>query len=261
MSGGPLAGRGIVITRPRERAGALAALVAASGGTPILFPAIEIREPTDPAPLAKVLDELEGFDLAIFVSPTAAERGLDAARARRGAAPWPPALRVAAIGEGTRRMLEFRGLGGILAPEGRSDSEALLAHPGLGTMTGRRVALFSGEGGRELLAETLAARGATVVRAACYRRARPDADAAPLLAAWSRGEVHAVAVTSVESLANLAAMLGVAGLPRLRGTALFATHERIAEVARRMGIAPVCVAGPGDAQTHAALVAYFSAAQ
>src|SRR5260221_429824 len=48
MRAGPLSGRGIVVTRPREHAPALAERIRAAGGDPILFPTIEILPPENP---------------------------------------------------------------------------------------------------------------------------------------------------------------------------------------------------------------------
>lgn len=256
----PLAGRGIVITRPREQAQGLAALVEAAGGVAILFPAIEIRD-VDPAPLAAVLDGLEAFDVAVFVSPTAAQKGLDLVRRHRGGKPWPATMRVAAIGRGSRRELERQGLRGIIAPQGPADSESLLAMPQMQELAGRRAVIFRGDGGRELLGETLAARGVEVVYAECYRRVRPDLDASPLLAARARGALHAVTVSSAEGLANLVAMLGEPGRRLLLETPLFVPHARVAAAARGLDAGVVRVAGPSDEEMHAALVAYFAAAQ
>jgi uroporphyrinogen-III synthase len=51
---------------------------------------------------------------------------------------------------------------------------------------GKRVIIFRGEGGRELLGETLKQRGAAVEYVSCYRRARPQLDPAPLLKLWEK---------------------------------------------------------------------------
>ena len=88
--------------------------------------------------------------------------------------------------------------------------------------------IFRGDGGRELLGDTLRARGATVDYVECYRRARPAADAGPLVRALERGEIDAVVVSSSEGLRNLFDMVGEAGRQRLQRTPLFAPHARIA---------------------------------
>jgi uroporphyrinogen-III synthase len=254
---GALAGRRVVVTRPRERAGALAALIRRAGGEPLVFPTIEIRDPADAAPFYAIADRLADFDLAVFVSPTAVRKALALLRARRRDAPWPAALRIAAIGAGSRRELEREGFRGVLAPNGDADSEALLALPELARMRGRRVVIFRGQGGRALLGETLAARGATVEHAECYERARPEADAGPLLEAWARGAVDAAMVSSGEGLDNLCRLLGQAGREWLRDTPLFVPHARVAEKAAALGVRRLVVAGVSDAEMLAALVAYF----
>lgn len=249
----PLAGRRILVTRPLAQAAGLARLIGEAGGEAVLFPTIEIADPANPAPARALLGRLEEFDLAIFISINAVERGL-ALLAR----PWPANVRAAAVGAGTRRLLEERGLRGVIAPESRSDSEALLACPEFAAIRGRRVLIVRGEGGREALREALRERGATVEYAECYRRVRPQADPAPLLAAWARDALHAVTVSSAEALANLQAMLGASGAGALRATPVLVPHPRVAQEAAQLGCERVVVAGPGDGEMLERLVAYFA---
>jgi uroporphyrinogen-III synthase len=223
-------------------AGRLAERFERAGGRAMLFPAIEIAELPRPA----AFDRLGEFALAIFVSPSAVKRALASVR-------WPRDLAVAALGEGTRRALERAGVAPVLAPRERADSEALLALPELTSFSGRRVLIVRGAGGRELLAQALAARGCQVELAECYRRLRPTADAAPLLADWQAGKVDAVTVFSSEALDNLLALVGEAPLRR---TPLFVSHPRIAEHAAARGLAAI-VAGTGDEHMVERLVAYF----
>jgi uroporphyrinogen-III synthase len=251
----PLAGKGIVVTRPAHQAQALARLIEESGGSAILFPAIEIHDVEDLGPFMQIVDRLEEFDLAIFISPNAIERAVGLIRSRR---PFPPGLRLATIGGGGVRALAAHGITGVIAPQGRYDSEALLEVPEVAGA--QRVVIFRGEGGRELLGETLKARGARVEYAECYRRRRPELDPAPLRDAWARQALHAVTVTSSEGLRNLFEMVGAAGRERLQQTPLFAPHPRIAEAARTLAIRTVVVTGPGDAGLLAGLIAYFGAA-
>jgi uroporphyrinogen-III synthase len=257
----PLAGRGVLVTRPREQASGLAALIEAAGGRALLYPTIEIEDPADPGPALSLIDRLEEFDIAIFISPSAVRKALALARARRGERPWPPGLRVAAPGRGTREELERHGFSRVIAPPWHADSEALLALPELAQVAGKRILVFRGEGGRELLGAALAARGARIEHAVCYRRVRPEAPREALLAAWERGELDAVTVSSSEGLANLDELLGERGRRALRDTPLFAPHPRVAEAARRLGVREVTVAGPGDAEMLACLVAYFRRAK
>lgn len=246
-----------MVTRPREQAARLAALLEAAGGRALVYPAIEIADPADPARAEQTIGQLARFDLAVFVSPTAVERAFRLVRA------WPPALRAAAVGRGSARELERRGVPQALAPAEGGDSESLLALPELAQVSGKRVVVFRGEGGRELLGETLRRRGASVEYAEVYRRASPRLDLAPLLDAWRNGGVQAVTISSSAGLRNFLELLqgagGDAATASLRGTPLFAGHERVAAEARRLGVQEVLVAGTGDEEMRDRLVAYFEA--
>ncbi len=240
---GALAGRGIVVTRPAHQAGSLAGMIRAAGGHAIIFPALEILDPADPQPLLDAIDQLDTYDLAIFISPNAVTRAMSRIIGRRS---WPAGLRAAAIGKGGVRELERYGIREVIAPQRAFDSERLLEMPQLQAVSGQRVLILRGDGGRELLGDTLAARGAQVNYVACYRRARPQADAAPLLQAWACDAVHAVIVTSSEGLRNLFVMLGKPGEPLLQRTPLLVPHPRIAVVARELGCREVVETAPGD---------------
>jgi uroporphyrinogen-III synthase len=252
----PLAGRRIVVTRPAAQAHGLLSLIRAAGGEALACPTLEIVELADTAPFFAVADRLGQFDLAIFVSRNAVRRAL----ALLGSRGLPPRLALATVGKGSREELEAAGYRGALAPTGRPDSEALLALPALRNVAGRHIVIFRGDGGRALLGDELAKRGALVEYAACYRRALPAAGAAPLLAAWVQGPVHAIAISSGEGLSNLVQLLGAGATGRFGDTPLFVPHERVSEQAARLGARRVQVAGPGDAEMTAALVAYFAGA-
>jgi uroporphyrinogen-III synthase len=251
-----LAGRGIVVTRPVEQAGTLAELIREAGGHAIVFPVIEISDVADLLPLAALLARLAEFDIAIFISPNAVSKAMNLIAARGG---LPPQLKVAAIGRGSVKALERFGVSGVVAPQ-RFDSDALLELPALSDVAGKRVVIFRGEGGRELLGDTLTARGAHLEYAECYRRGQPRADASSLLRAWARHEVHAVVVTSSEGMRHLFDMVGNSGRAWLQQTPVFVPHPRIAETARGLGAREVVPTTAGDEGIVAALADYFSAA-
>jgi uroporphyrinogen-III synthase len=245
----PLAGRMVLVTRPPHQAAALEQAIRSVGGESFVFPALDI-EAVPVTELGESLAHLAEADIAIFISPNAAQFGMAAIGA------LPAAIRVFAVGPGTARALAAHGTRDVVTPDGQ-DSEALLALPPLQDVAGKRVVIVRGVGGRPLLADTLCARGAQVHYLECYRRVRPQADAAPLLARWQAGGIDAVTVTSAETLHNLAAMLGEGGASLLAGTPLFAPHEKIAEAARRFGIVRVIATPGGDAGLVEGLVNWF----
>ena len=263
MSGVPgttgLGGRGILVTRPAAQAGGLSRLISQAGGEPVAFPALEIVSISgDPLDHQRI----NGRNVVrpvphsiIFVSPTAVAQG-HAAIPRE----WLGRVAVAAVGIATAAALRERGVPHVIAPEGQAHSEALAALPAFqaDVLAGRQVLIVRGEGGREWLADTLRRRGAHVDYFECYRRRRPQADAAPLLARWQSGGIAAVTVTSAEALVNLDDMLGPAGAALLRATPMFVVHERIAERARVLGVQQIMVTGAGDAAMLSGLQHFFA---
>jgi uroporphyrinogen-III synthase len=237
-----LEGLGIVLTRPPAAANVLAAALEREGARPFVFPALAIEDLDATPALDAALARLPQAALAIFVSANAVEKGLAAAR-RRG--PWPAATRVAGIGEATARALRNSGFDAVISPAERHDSEALLALPELQAVNGQRIIVFRGEGGREHLREGLEARGATVEYVECYRRVRPRSDPAPVLAAWRRGDVHAVSALSAETLENFLAMIGDEGRALVPRAALVVPHPAIASHPEAGRFARVLVAAPG----------------
>ena len=239
-----LEGLGVVLTRPRAAAEALAPPLEREGARVFVFPALEIEDLELTAPLEGLLADLARFQLAVFVSANAVEKGL-AIVSRIG--PWPPQLGVAAIGEATAEALRNAGFTAVVSPRERHDSDALLALPRLqqSRIEGENVVVFRGRGGRERLKEVLEARGARVEYAECYARVRPHADPAALLAAWARGEVHAVSALSAETLENFVAMIGSEGAARLATATLVVPHEAVAAARDAQRFGRVVVAAHG----------------
>ncbi len=248
MAERPLAGLSIVVTRPREQAAGLAQRIEQLGGKALLFPLLEIAPVADARALRELAQHLAAYDLLVFISPNAVRYGL----AEIAAHDIPAQLQVAAVGQGSAQALRAAGIERVIVPTGRYDSEALLALPQLQDMCGRRVAILRGDGGRELLGDTLKARGATVEYITCYRRSKPRFAAASLLAA----EPDAVTVTSSEALGYLWELLAEPDRARLAATPLFVPHARIADLARQQGWQHVVVTASGDDGMTAALVAW-----
>jgi uroporphyrinogen-III synthase len=234
---GPLAGVGVLVTRPARQAAGLVAQLAALGARPLVFPAIVILPPADAAPLARAHAELDRYDAAIFVSANAAEYGAPGR--------WPARVAAFAPGPGTAAALVACGVPDVRIPESY-DSDGLLALPALAHVRGQRIAIFRGEGGRDVLADALRARGAQVDCIDCYRRARPGSGAEGLADALRAGRVHAITVTSSEGLDNLCAVLPAEAGAIMRGLPVFAQHPRIAEHARSLGFAAIATSSGDD---------------
>jgi uroporphyrinogen-III synthase len=236
---GTLSGVGVLVTRPRGQAESLCRLIEAAGGRPLAVPTIEIQPVADPGPARALL--AQAWDLMVFTSRNAVELAL----ALGGDGSWPGATRLAAIGRATATALTAAGRAPDLVPPERYDSETLTAMPELSEMSGQRVLIVRGEGGRTLLRDVLTQRGAEVRFAEVYRRVRPAVDPGELIARWPT-EVGLAIATSDEILLNLVELLAAAGRDLLTATPLVVISERTAATARRLGFHTVRVAERAD---------------
>lgn len=166
-----LAGACVLNPRPERQAPALTAALTEAGAAVFELPLLEIVELELPALERQHLLDLDRYDATVFVSANAARLGLAAVADYWPQ--WPYALPAYAVGPATKALLDDAGLHAV-APE-REDSEGLLALPGLTSVAGQRLLLFRGDEGRELLPETLRARGAEVDVLALYTRRLPSA--------------------------------------------------------------------------------------
>ncbi len=251
----PLTGLTVLVTRPAHQAGPFCEMIAANGGRALRFPVLAIGDPEDSGPLLDTIDRLDEFDIAIFISPNAVNKAINLIHARRE---FPKGLRIAAIGRKSALELERFGHPADLCPPRRFDSESLLALPEMLDVTNKTIVIFRGDGGREVLGDTLVERGARVVYANAYRRVKPSSDTSQLMYHWSRGELDIVTVTSVEGLRNLYDMVGKLGRMWLRKTALLVGSERMLATARELGLKaePVLAEDPSDEAMLAALISW-----
>ena len=125
MTAKPLKGIGIAITRPADQANKLASLITEAGGTPILFPLIEIVPLYDYSQFEAVISDIETYDWAIFISSNAVDQAMPRVIKRFGLV--PKQLQFAAIGPQTAEHLGQFGVTRVLIPQARFDTESLLA--------------------------------------------------------------------------------------------------------------------------------------
>jgi uroporphyrinogen-III synthase len=245
-----LKGIGVLVTRPEHQAQRLCRLIEAEGGAAVRYPALVIAPRPDRAAVRAAIGPTDRYDLVIFVSANAVRYGADFLEQRRD-------LRLAAVGHATAAVLDAAGFGVALVPSEGADSEALLAMPELAHVSGQRVLIVRGAGGREFLAEVLRSRGAQVQYAEVYTRkpARPSAGIQEEIERlWRQGGIKVYAATSVELLEALVGIVPRRCRELMASTALLTGSRRVAEASVRLGLgSPVILAdAPDDAAlTHA----------
>jgi len=238
-------GFGVLVTRPAGQAERLCRLIEDGGGTAIHAPLQEIVPVDGDEPGPRRLKQQENPDWLVFVSANAVR----CAFALLGPQ-WLEGkqAKIAAIGLATACALAEKGVAVDLKPKQQFNSEALLAEPAWAAVSGLRFLIVRGVGGRELLAETLRARGARVEYAEVYRRVPANVDMPGLLARWRAGGIGATIVTSGEALAALARLMEGRDQALLLCTPMVTIGERLSGQARELGCIQVITAEPGDAE-------------
>jgi uroporphyrinogen III methyltransferase / synthase len=224
-----LAGRRVLVTRPRDQAEALARALAARGARAVLFPTIEVRPVADLSRLDRAIDTLSTYDWITFPSPNAVDVVFDRLLARR--VPLPPRLRIAAVGPGTAQALEARGARVDFIP-----SEFLGQQLGreLTPVHGKRVLLPRAARGREELAIELARRGASVDEVVVYDTLPASVDPRDLVE-LERG-VDVATFTSPSTVENFFALLGTRAVAVLGRASVACIGPVTARAARAMGL-------------------------
>ena len=228
MTERPLAGCTVVVTRPMHQSAELCDAIEASGGQAIRFPVLDIVG-RDSARIAKDFAANPVPDLVIFISRNAARYAASIEIAA--------ATKVAAIGPATAASLEAQGLLPDILPLDGFDSEALLSHPDLQDVSATSITIVRGTSGRELLADTLKARGANVNYLAAYERQlhhASDLELATVQGAFDSDSVNYVTIMSVQSLQNFLTLIPPQCLNKLPHARLVAPSERVVQTAEEM---------------------------
>ena len=194
--------------------------------------------------------------MLLFVSRNAVDgafRGIDPAR-------LPRRTQLGVIGAATRDALRgYVGERGTpLVADAPFNSEALLAAPLLQRVEGKRVAIFRGQAGRNLLGDELARRGARVEYFEVYRRERPPVAEAAFDRLVAEAFPTLVVLTSDEGMHNFFRLVGEAAAARLCATPWLLISERMRESALKLGhnASVVIATQASDAGIHQSISAW-----
>lgn len=239
----------VVLTRPEGDNSRLESTLAAQGYDTYIQPLLRIAS----LPESELPDppDLTGDDLCIFISANAARMGLPnlmGAMVEHGIVSF-------AVGPRTASVLEVEGLP-VIVPE-QMDSEGLLALPELSDVQGRRAIIVKGEGGREVLARELEAKGALVEEYICYRREAALVDSDTFCASLLDYKQIIFQANSGQTLAALTTVLEQCKGASLLQHCVIVPSQRVADDARHLGWQRVVVAD--NASDEAFLTALTSA--
>lgn len=234
----PLSGQRILITRPREQAGAFVRGVEALGAHAVVFPTVEILPLADPAALDRAIRGLPERDWLVFTSANGVRHFLARCEAL-ACMDSLSGLAIAAIGPQTARLLEQRGLGVSLVPE-EYRAEGILSALGPERARGRRFLLARVAGARDVLPETLRRWGAEVDVVEAYRNEPVRKGAARLLEVLER--VDWVTFTSPSTVNAFMDLIAGANAQFPAAVRVACIGPITADAARRRGLGVAAVA-------------------
>jgi uroporphyrinogen-III synthase len=230
----------VMVTRPRPEGEQLCAQIEKWGGKTIFFPTIAIVPPTDTQPLRDKIALLEEPNWLIFTSPQAVYAA--AALIRERWAQLPATLSVAAIGQGTAHLLQAGGFSEVIYPPREWSSEGLVRLPVFQFVHGQHIVLLKGLGGRDMLAQWFATKGAHVTECITYQRVLPSTALCALLPLLKAHEMDVIVCTSAEGLRNLRTLCNEIAWPLMCCLPLVVASERIKSLARDLGFQTIWTA-------------------
>ena len=206
--GGPLAGKVVLVTRPRDQSASLVHELERQGATAIVAPTIEVV-PVRSAEMTKALQDLAAGTFDWITLTSRATVDVLASRLE----PGDVRARVAAVGEGTSAAFRrWAGRDPDLVP--KTFTTAALAHA---FPRGRgRVLCARADVAPEGFEEALATKGWTPLRVDAYRTTMPEWLPIGAREALARGTVDAITFTSASSVRGFAnAVTDVRGDPKV----------------------------------------------
>ena len=224
----PLKGREIVVTRPRERMGALSEKLRALGAAVTEYPCIETVERVENPALDQAMDHLAQYRYLVFPSPAGPEIFMKRLLARGRDARALAGLKIAAIGPKTAHVLTRFGLKADLVPavydsDHLAEAMAEVAGP---------VLLCRASRGSDALPKIFSAKGIPFDDIPCYDTRYETPDAATILPLLARDTL--VTFTSASTVEGFVKSLRDVDLSHVLGVCI---GEKTAEKARGYGIA------------------------
>jgi uroporphyrinogen-III synthase len=236
MIAASLKGAHVLVTRPGTAGLELCNQIKARGGQAVYFPTIDFAPPSDEAVFEQAILALGEQDWLIFVSPQAVYSSIPSIR--KVWPVFPPHVRFAAVGAGTAKALHHAGYL-ALYPDTAWHSEGLLSLAEFQPVQGKKIAIIRGEGGRELIDNTLKERGAHVLSMIAYQRVIPSLRMNGLEEGLRA--INVIVTTSYEGVRNLNLLLSQ-HWPQLKMIPLIVVSERIKALAHDLGFQTIWIA-------------------
>ncbi|MHB1160785.1 MAG: uroporphyrinogen-III C-methyltransferase [Chloroflexota bacterium] len=231
----PLFGKRVLVTRSREQASSLSALLRDHGAEPVEVPVLEIVPPDSYDGLDGAIGSLGSYDWIVFTSANGVKALLERLEALGRDVRALGGARLAAIGPATAQALRRCRLHVDLVPSEYVAEEVASALISRG-VAGKRVLLPRADLARDVLAPDLERAGAVVDDVVAYRTVPAMADLARLREQLAGGEIDVVTFASSSTVRYLVAGLGEEARALLARPTIACIGPITAETARELGL-------------------------
>lgn len=197
----PLFGKTVVVTRSREQASDMVAMLMNLGARVIQFPTIRIEEMDDYAVLDTALEKLDTFDWIIFTSVNGVQHFARRMREKGRDSRALAHAKIAAIGPVTRKEVEKLGIIPDFVPEtfvAEKVAEGLCKF----NLQGKEILIPRALESREVLPQILEKAGAKVTVAPAYKTVKANANKDELLQAIEENSLDCITFASSSTVRN-----------------------------------------------------------
>ncbi|MEX3071734.1 uroporphyrinogen-III synthase [Vibrio alginolyticus] len=232
----------VLVTRPGEQGAELCSLLERHGISSYHHPLIDIVADLSDTHFS---DHLVRAQIIIAVSRHAVQCAQQILS--NNGISWPKHAIYLAVGQKTAHYLSKCTQLKVHYPQ-VSDSEHLLRLPVLNNVHHKNVLILRGNGGRELIKDTLIKRGAKVHYSETYKREFIPFDPVSCVSLWKARQINQIIVTSGEQLEYLCSQLSSEQLAWLNQQELYIPSQRIADIAIQEGFTQVRCTGSASNQ-------------
>ena len=246
MNPNSLSGLTVLITRPSNQVESMRRAIESEGAKVLSLPLIEIKALNAAQALQDLKDkilQLDSYQSLIFVSNNAVSFGGEVINNY-----WPQfplGVDAIAVGPTTAEAASEHFACEVTQPSNGMTSEDILRLPQLQDVNGQKIGIVRGQGGRELLADTLRERGAIVDYLEAYSRSPIDYTSANFCNRLFEAGVNVLTVSSGESLDRLTHLLAGNG-KMLQQLKLVVPSQRVGRQAENSGYQQVHNASGAD---------------
>lgn len=206
MSGKPLSGKRILITRSQKQSSEFSSLLKKNGAEVIELPMIEIVPPRSWRKVDRAIERLKIYDWIIFTSANGVDFFFGRMRDGEKTLASLSSLKVCAIGPATASRLAERKIFVHLMPE-KYVAESILKAFQREPIEGKRILLARAQKARDILPRGLEEMGAKVDVVEVYRTIKPRGGSGELKRILKEGKVDLITFTSSSTVNHFVELL------------------------------------------------------